>query len=247
MLVDVHCHLDHPDFNKDLNKVIKRAEENNFVSIITNGTSYSSNKKVLEISKKYKIVKPALGLYPEEAIKLSKEQLKKELDFIKSNNPIAIGEIGLDQFRVKNLEKQKEVFKKLLNLSKELDLPVLVHSRKAETETIEVLEELKMKKVVMHCFGGNKEQTERAEKNGWVFSIPTSIVKNKGFKKLAKRVSLSKILTETDAPYLSPFENKRNEPSFITESIRKIAEVKKISEEELTKIIYSNYQKMFKV
>ena len=90
-------------------------------------------------------------------------------------------------------------------------------------------EKLKIKKVVMHCFSGNKELTERATNNGWMFSVPSIVVRSKTYRKLAKRIPLNQLLTETDAPFLSPFEGKRNEPSFITESIKKIAELKKIT------------------
>lgn len=247
MLIDIHCHLDFKDFEKDLDKVIERAEKNNFISLIANGVDHESNLKVLEISKKYKIVKPALGLYPDRAIKLSEKEIDKEIDFIRKNKPFAIGETGIDHFRVENPEKQKKAFKKFIDLAKELDIPIIVHSRKAEQDVIEILEKSKIKKVILHCFSGNKELIERAEENGWMFSIPTSIVKNKTFKKLAKRISLNKILTETDAPYLSPFEGKRNEPSFILESLKKIAEIKGITQREIENIIFSNYQRMFKL
>ena len=247
MLVDVHCHLDFPQFEKDLDQVIKRAEKNGFVALIANGVHLESNKKVLELSKKYKIIKPAFGLYPEHAVESSEKEIEEVIDFIRKKKPIAIGESGIDYFRVKNPDKQKKAFQKLINLAKELDIPIIIHSRKAEQDTIEILEKSKIKKVIMHCFSGNKELLERAEKNGWMFSIPPSLVRNKTFKKLAKRVPLSRILTETDAPYLSPFEGKRNEPSFILESIKKIAEIKGITEDELKKIIYSNYQRMFNI
>ena len=98
----------------------------------------------------------------------------------------------------------------------------------------------------MHCFGGNLEQTEQAINLGCYFSIPPSIIRNKSFKKLVKRIPLDKILTETDAPYLSPYEDvKRNEPSFIIETIKKIAEIKHLTVEETERIIFMNYQRLF--
>jgi len=245
MLIDVHCHLDFKEFDKDRDEVIKKAEKNNFKVILVNGTDLTRNKKILELSKKYEILKPAFGLYPVMAESISKKDLKENLEFIEKNNPIAIGEVGLDLYNGKNLEKQKEVLKKLIELSKKLNIPIIVHSRKAEQETIDFLKENKAKKVILHCFSGNSEQTKRAEELGYLFSIPATIVRNKTFKKLAKRIKLNSILTETDAPYLSPYEGKRNEPSYIKETIRKISEIKKITEEELEKIIFMNYQKLF--
>ena len=245
MLVDVHCHLDFKEFEKDLPKVIERAKKNGLKAIISNGTNLERNKKVLEISRKYEIVKPAFGLYPVEAETISTKNLKENIKFIENNNPVAIGEVGLDLHHGKDIEKQKQVLKRMIELSRKLKIPIIVHSRKAEEETIRFLEKNNAKKVIMHCFGGNKELTERAAKNGWMFSIPTSIVRNKSFKKLAKRIPLSQVLTETDAPFLSPYEKKRNEPSFINETIRKLSEVLFLPEERIEKTIYENYKRLF--
>ncbi|MBT3690697.1 TatD family hydrolase [Candidatus Woesearchaeota archaeon] len=246
MLIDVHCHLDYKDFDKDRDEVIENAKKNNVKIIISNGTDLESNKKVLELSKKYDIIKPAFGLYPVEAENLSEEEIDETLNFIKKNNPVAIGEVGLDLYNGKDIEKQKKVLVKLIDLSKELDIPLIIHSRKAEEEVIELLKETKPKKVILHCFCGNKELTKEAESLGYVFSIPATIIRTKTFKKLAKRIQLKSILTETDAPFLSPYEGKRNEPAYIKETIKKISEIKGLTEEELEKIIFMNYQNLFK-
>nr|MBA4405454.1 hypothetical protein [Nanoarchaeum sp.] len=243
MLVDVHCHLDLLEKQKNLDEAMKNAKD--FYCIISNSTDPKSNRKNLEYPKKYKNVKVALGMYPEHAVELSNKEIDDEISFIKKNKPFAIGEVGLDNFRVVNMKKQKEVFSKFIKLSNDLNIPVIVHSRKAELETLECLEENNAKKVVMHCFSGNKELVERGVKNGYYFTIPTSVVKNKTFRKLVVRVPLNRILTETDAPYLSPIENEANEPAFIKESMKKIAEIKKITVEEMEKIIYMNFQNLF--
>jgi len=246
MIVDVHCHLDFEQFDNDRDEVIKRAKDNGVKIIISNGTNLEKNKKVLEISKKYDIVKPAFGIYPTEAETMSEKEINETLKFIEKNKPFAIGEVGLDLNHGKNLEKQKIVLKKLIDIAKKFDIPIIVHSWKAEKETIDFLEENKAKKVIMHCFSGNSESIEKAESLGYKFSIPPSIVRNKTFKKLVKKIQLKSILTETDAPFLSPYEGKRNESSFIKETINKIAEIKGILPEELEKIIYMNYQNLFK-
>jgi TatD DNase family protein len=246
MLIDAHTHLDYKKFEKDLDKVIERAEDNNFIAIISNGTGPESNRKVLEISKKYKIIKPALGIYPIDALEMSDDEIDKEIEFIKKSKPIAIGEVGIDYYHTNIKEKQKINFKKFIKLSKELDIPIIVHSRNAEEDVVQILEEEGAKKVMMHCFSsGKKELVERIEKNGWYFSIPAIIVRNKTFKKLVKRISMEKVLTETDAPFLSPFKGKRNEPSFIKETIKKIAEIKQLTEKEVEDKIYSNYKRLF--
>jgi TatD DNase family protein len=241
MLVDIHTHLDLLEKEKDLDEVINK---DNVKVIISNGTGPESNRRVLEIAKLYEKVKPALGMYPDKAIKLTDKEIDEEINFIKKTNPFAIGEVGLDNFRVENIERQKEVLIKFINLSKELDIPIIVHSRKAEEETLKLLEENNAKKVIMHCFSGNKELTDKAISLNYYFTIPCTIIKNKTFRKLVKRIPLNKLLTETDAPYLSPREEP-NEPAFIKDSIKKIAELKQITEEELEKIIFMNYQNIF--
>jgi TatD DNase family protein len=246
MIIDVHCHLDFEQFDGDRDEVIERAKQNNVKIIISNGTNLEKNKKVLELSKKYDIIKPAFGLYPTEAESMSEKEITEIFDFIKKNKPVAIGEVGLDLKHGKNIEKQKKVLEKMIDLSKKLDIPLIVHSWKAEKETLELLKENEAEKVIMHCFCGNAELTEEAESLGYSFSIPASIVKSKTFRKLAKRIQLKSILTETDAPFLSPYEGKRNEPAYIKETIKKIAEIKKITEEELENIIFMNYQNLFK-
>ena len=242
MLIDVHTHLDLLEKEKDLDKVLENSKKVKI--IITNGTSPESNRRVLEISEKYEKVKPALGMYPDKAISLTDKEMDKEIKFIKSKKPIAMGEVGLDNYRVKNLEKQKKVLIKFIELSKELDIPIIIHSRKAEEETLDVLEENNAKKVIMHCFSGNKELTERAVALGYYFTIPCTITRNKTFRKLSKRIPLNRLLTETDAPYLSP-RDEANEPAFIEDSIKKIAELKQLNEEELERIIFMNYQNVF--
>ena len=245
MLVDVHAHMDHKDFEKDIDEVIKRSEKENFGAIISNGTDPKSNRRVLELSKKHELIKATLGIYPIEALELSNKEIDEEIEFIRNSRPIAIGEVGLDNYRVKNLEKQKEVLTKIAKLSRELDIPLIVHSRKAEEETINLLEKLKIKKVIMHCFSGNGELTERGIKIGWMFSIPAMVITSKTYRKLAKRVPTNQILTETDAPFLSPIKGERNESSNIKAAVKKISELKKITSEELEKIIYANFQRMF--
>ena len=102
-----------------------------------------------------------------------------------------------------------------------------------------------MKKVVMHCFSGKFKLVKRIEDNGWFFSIPTNIIKLLHFQNIVKEVSLNQLLTETDAPFLSPYKDRINEPSFIVETIRKMSEIKQMDENEIKNIIYMNFQKIF--
>ena len=247
MLVDVHSHLNFKDFDKDRDEVVKRAEKLN-MTIVDSATNISDAKRSLELSKKYKIIKSSLGLYPLYAIKLNEKKLNEEIDFIKENKDkiIAIGEIGLDKsIEDHKIKEQEEIFRKVLTLAEKIKKPIVIHSRKAEKECIDILETFKIKSIDMHCFGGNFKLVKRIQDNGWFFSIPTNIVRLLHFQQIVEQTSMSQILTETDAPYLSPFKDKRNEPSFVVETIKKISEIKKLDEEEVKNLIYMNFQKTF--
>jgi len=244
MLIDVHTHLDSKSFRKDLTEVIERAKQENVVAIVNNGLNIESNRKTLELSKKYSIIKPSLGLYPLDALKLSEEEIEKEIEFIKKSKHVAISEVGLDYLTSKD-KKQEIIFEKFISLAEKLKIPIIVHSRKAEEECLNLLISSKIKKVILHCFNGDKKQIKLAEKNNFMFSIPTIITRSKHFQDLVKNVSLKNILTETDAPLLSPFPKTRNEPAFIKETIKQIAVDKRLNEQEVEKIIFMNYQSTF--
>jgi len=252
LLVDVHAHLDLNEFDSDLDEVIKRAETAGVKAIISNGLNPESNRKTLELSRKYKIVKPAFGLYPNDALKLTEKEIESELNFIEKNKDkiAAIGEVGLDYKYCKKKQEQelqKEIFLKIINLSKKINKPLIIHSRKAEQEIISILENSDAKKVVLHCFSGKLRLIKRAAGLGYYFSVPTNVVRSNQFQKLVEIVDINKLLTETDSPYLSPYKNKRNEPSFIIEAIKKIAEIKNISINETANNIFMNYQKIFSI
>lgn len=244
MLIDVHCHLDFPDFT-DLDKVIERAKKAGVVSIISNGVNQESNRAVLEIAKKYEIVKPALGFYPDEAVKQDDDAVNKEIEFISEQKPVAIGEVGLDNYRVQNPERQKEVFKRFIHLAEKMNLPIIVHARKAEQEAVELLQSYKLKKVIMHCFSGSLQLAKKIADNGWYFSIPPSIVYTSNFQELVRAVNSTHLLTETDAPFLGPVKGERDEPAFVAFTIREIARIKRIEAEEAENIVFMNYKRIF--
>lgn len=259
MIVDVHTHLTFDQFSKDLNEVIERAKQVGVISILCSGVDHESNVKVLELSKKYDIIKASLGIYPLDAVGLGHYDsvprgartidVDSEIEFIRENKDkiIAIGEIGLDKSPEVDckLEEQKEVFWKVIKLAEEIKKPIVVHTRKAEKECLEILESSKLKNVVLHCFTGNLKLVKKAEDLGFYLSIPAIITRLKHFQEVVERTSLSNLLTETDAPYLSPYKEQRNEPSYIKETIKIIAKIKNITEKETEKIIFSNYQKVF--
>jgi TatD DNase family protein len=179
---------------------------------------------------------------------MTETEVQDILDTIKKNrkNIVAIGEVGLDFWEEENTkEEQKKNFLNMIDFAEELKLPMVIHSRKAELEAVEILESSKQKKIMMHCFSGSRKLIKRCEKNGWMFSIPTNITFSEHFQMMAKEVSMSQIMTETDAPYLPPVKGERNEPANVRYTIKKIAELKKLDEQEVENMVYANYQKFF--
>ncbi|MBT5022431.1 TatD family hydrolase [Candidatus Woesearchaeota archaeon] len=257
ILVDVHTHLDYHVFEKDIDQVIERAKAAGVKRIITNGIDAQTNRKALELASRFDIVEAALGIYPQDALaaevdeesenplKVKPFDVDEELEFIKKQKPIALGEVGLEYKYGTDFETQKKVFQKFIELGEKLNVPLLIHSRKAELDVVEMIESSSIKKAVMHCFCGKLKLAKRAYDNGCFFSIPTNVVRNEHFQKIVEIVDIGKIFTETDAPYLSPFPGKRNEPAFITESVNKIAEIKKMTVEETGNNIFKNYLSIF--
>lgn len=242
MLVDVHCHLHFKEIISDIDNILKRAKENNFSAILNSGTSLESNKITLELSKKYDLIKSSLGIYPTEI-----KDINKEIEFIEKNKKQiwAIGEVGLDFKEAKNFEEQKKNFLKIIDLAERINKPIIIHSRKGEKEVLDLLETSKLKKVILHCFSGNFNLIKRAIDLNYSFSIPPVIVRLEHFQKLVELSPSTKLLTESDAPFLSPYKGQYNEPSFIKETIKHIAKIKKITEEETEKIVFMNFQKIF--
>ncbi|MBS3175950.1 TatD family hydrolase [Candidatus Woesearchaeota archaeon] len=258
ILVDVHCHLDHEYFKDKLDEVLKRAKEAGIRAIITQGVNHESNEKLLELAKKDPIIKPAMGLYPLDPpnVKLSTEDpfmsrskvsVDKTLAFIEKNknNIIAIGEVGMDFKFSDDEEPQAENFKKIIDLARKIKKPLIIHSRKAEKSVIDLLEDAKFFNADMHCFSGKKSQLKRGADLGLFFSIPTNVTRSDQFQSNVSHLPMANILTETDAPWLSPYPGKMNEPAFIKEAVEKIAEIKKLTAEEAANQIFQNYQKLF--
>lgn len=245
-LIDTHAHLDFYPKSK-IPSIIKRAKQKRVKIILSNGVNPSSNRKTLNLSKRFPEIKACLGLYPVDALSLSDKEFEQELEFIKKNkNKIsAIGEIGIDLKEATKLKKQEKNFIKLINLSKELNKPIIIHSRKAEEKVIEILEKLKHKKVIMHCFSGKLKLVKRIIKNSWLLSIPTSVKNAEHFQKVIEIAPIENLLCETDSPFLHPDKKPNNEPANVIESYKKIAEIKNLSLKEVEKRIYENYKLVF--
>jgi len=249
MFIDIHCHLDMIDKDeKEIRKIIENADKKN-VLIITQGVSIQSNRKALELVEKHGNVKCALGLYPIDAINLNEKEINNEIKFIENNKEkiIAIGEVGLDFKEEENEDKRKkqiETFRKFIKLSIKLNKPIIVHSRKAEAECIQLLEKENAKKVVMHCFNGNFNLVEKIVKNGWYLTIPTNVTRNEHFQKIIEKTPINQLFCETDSPYLHPNKEWPNVPANVIVSYEKIAQIKGMKLKDAERAIEANFDKV---
>jgi TatD DNase family protein len=264
-LVDVHSHLESERFKKDLDEVVNRAREAGVKFIITSGVNPSTNRESLKLQEKYPdIVKVSFGIYPIDAIMekikdageesslryVEEFSVDKELKWIEENKDscVAIGECGLDYKVIEgHEEEQKEVFSKVIDLAKKIDKPLVIHSRKAEADAIDMMEEKNCKRVLMHCFNGKKSLIKRCIALGWSFSVPPVITRLEHFKMLVEMVPLKQLLTETDAPYLSHIAGERNESANVAVTIKEIAKIKELSEEVVASQIFKNAKELFKL
>ena len=254
---DSHCHLNDEKFDNDKHEIIKNLIKNDISKFIIAGYSLESSIKSLEISNNYDFIYSTCGISPND-IPQDTHKFWKELDEIeslaKSNKKfIAIGEIGLDYYWNKeNKDLQKQVFIKQIEIANKLGLPIVIHTRDAMIDTISILKEHTVKeKGVFHCCPQNQELIKEALELGFYISFagPITFKNSKNANEIIKLVPNDRILIETDSPYLAPepIRGTRNTPANVKYVAQKIADVKSISLEEISKITYSNTCKIFKI
>lgn len=249
--VDVHTHLEMPEFDSDRELVIKRAKEANLTFICTVGTEPKYWPKVREISHKNDNIYFALGLHPHEASKYSKDLEKELLTYLSDKKCLMLGEIGLDFFKnYSPRDKQIEVLRRQLDIAEELNMPVMIHIRDAHGEAKEILKNRKLTGII-HCFSGNVDDAKFYIDLGYYISIPGTITfkKTTNVVDVVKNIPIDYLLTETDAPFLAPepYRGKRNEPLFVINTLKKIAEIKGLSEEDVARVIKINTSLVFRL
>lgn len=250
MFIDTHCHLSSEDY-ESIDKVIEEAKENNVKYLIVSGYDKKSIKEVIEIANRYDNIYLTLGYHPSEADITTDEDLIELKEIIKNNKKvIGIGEIGLDYHWVKdNKEKQKELFIKQVNIAKELDLPVVIHSRDAFQDTFDILKETNHRGVI-HCFSGNIENAKMYSSIGYYFGIGGVLTfSNSNLKETIKEIPLDRILLETDSPYLAPtpYRGHQNEPKFIPIIAKELSDILNKNIEEIEEKIRENTSKIFNI
>ena len=251
-MIDSHCHLDHEPLKSDLSNIIKRSKDVGIEKLLTISTSVESFQKIKNIINEDEIIFGTIGIHPHET-----DNNEISIDYIVKNfeeNPkiIGIGETGLD-FYYNNSDKEKQIksFKKHIEASIKTNSPLIVHSRNAEDETFEILNKYhgEKLKILMHCFTGSKNFAEKLLELNAFFSASGIITfKNSiDLQDTFKILPLEKILIETDSPYLAPVPNrgKKNEPSFLSYTAQKLADIKDVSKKEITKITTKNFNNLF--
>ena len=251
-MIDSHCHLDHEPLLSDLSNVLIRSKKVGIEKLLTISTSFESFSRVKELVKKDEMIFGTIGIHPHETSTniITSKQIIENLN----ENPriIGIGETGLD-FYYNNSEKDRQItsFKEHIEASIESNTPLIVHSRDAEKETFDILNEYKDEKIkiLMHCFTGSKEFSKKLMTLNSFFSASGIITfKNSlDLQDTFKSIPIDNILIETDSPFLAPVpkRGKKNEPSFIDFTATKLAEIKDISKEDLVKKTTENFNKLF--
>lgn len=248
-LIDSHCHLEMDDFDEDRNDVFKRIEDKLELAIQV-ASDIPSNQNVLEYCEKYPFIYGAIGLHPHDSESFSDEFyqfLEKNISLPKI---LAVGEIGLDYFKAHSpVETQKTIFRTLLRFAKKHDKPVIIHSREAFEDILQILNEEKIERVVFHCFSGNWEEAQKILGKGYMLSFSGTVTfpKNLTGQEVLKNVPMDRFFVETDAPFLTPvpFRGKRNEPVYVEHTAKKAAELKQLPIEKIVEATSQNVKRFF--
>jgi TatD DNase family protein len=258
MFIDSHAHIDGDDFDNDREAVIERAHAAGVSVILNVGTGDPHSgvlERAVELGKAHKNVYTAIGTHPHDARLYDDAAEEKIKNLINDEHVIAWGEIGLD-FHYDNSPRdvQLEVFKRQLRAARECDLPVVIHTREAETETIEILRseyEGAQRRGVFHCFSGSMDLAQRAIEIGFMISFSGIVTFKKAeeLRAVAKQVPLDRLLIETDCPYLTPipYRGKRNEPAYVVEVARCLAGLHGVELEEMARITTDNFNRFFEL
>jgi len=256
MFIDSHAHIDGPEFDADREEVLKRAQDAGVLTILNIGTGDPDSgafERAVEFGKTHENIYTAIGTHPHGARLYDDRTEEKIRTLIKNERVIAWGEIGLD-FHYDNSPRdvQVEVFKRQLRAARECDLPVIIHTREAESETIEILQSEYAgaeRGGIFHCFSGSLELAQAALSLGFMISFSGILTFNKAdeLREVAKHVPLARMLIETDCPYLSPvpYRGKRNEPAYVVEVARTLGELYDVELEAMAYLTSDNFRRFF--
>ncbi|MFA8343587.1 MAG: TatD family hydrolase [Rhodothermaceae bacterium] len=252
MFIDTHAHLFYKNFNGELDQIVERAIEANVKYMVCPGTDVKTSKQSIEIAEKYQSVYATVGIHPHDTKGFTGKEISELRKLADHKKVVAIGEIGLDyyyDFSPKN--QQIKAFKAQLDLAAELDLPVVIHNREANEDTMNILREYKSKnlKGQLHCYAGTIEDAEELIEMGFLISFTGNITfkKLEELREILKTIPVENLMLETDCPFMTPvpFRGKRNEPSYIPYIAEKVAEIHNVSVEEVEQLTTFNALNLF--
>lgn len=254
MIFDTHAHYDDEAFNEDREQLIDEISGSQIGKIVNVGANLATSKNSVDLSEKYDFFYAAVGVHPDDAAEVTDEGIERIKELAKGKKVVAIGEIGLDYYWNKeNSDIQKSAFKRQIELARELSLPIIVHSREAAKDTMDILHETDAGKIggVIHCFSYSPEIAMESVKMGFHIGIG-GVVTFKNAKKLKESVEaipLEKIVLETDCPYLAPdpFRGKRNYSGYLQYVVKTIAEFKNTDIKTVEDITYKNAIDMYRL
>jgi TatD DNase family protein len=254
-LIDTHAHLTFEQLADNVDEVLLRSKEAGVTSWITVGTDPEQNQKVIELAEKYDNLYAAVGIHPHEAKDVTTDTMIHLIKLAEYPKVVAIGETGLDyHYDHSPREEQKSVFINHLQIAGELKLPVIIHSREAFDETIEIVDEFagQIEKIVFHCFTGTADQAQTIIDKGFYISFTGAVTfKNaKNVRQAAEAVPIEKMMIETDCPYMSPEPMRKqriNEPALLVYTAEFLAELKGLLPEEFADITTATAQRFFAI
>ena len=251
-LLDTHAHLDFPQFKNDLDQVLERARQAGVAAILNAGTDEQSSVRAVELSKKYPQIGASVGIHPHGAARVSAGWLKKLEGLAAEETALAVGETGLDFYRnLSPREEQETLFREHIRLARRIAQPVIIHSREAHPETLQILreEQLPGRGGVMHCFSGHRSQAEAFLDLGFYISLagPLTYPRSHALRDLLNYIPPERLLLETDAPYLAPqaYRGKRNEPAYVKLIYERAALALNRDPARLAEQIYVNAIRLF--
>ncbi|MCG6553084.1 MAG: YchF/TatD family DNA exonuclease [Candidatus Magnetominusculus sp. LBB02] len=249
-MIDTHCHLEMSPFEGETDSVIDRAHSVGVNTMITIGSSPDSIEKAAALTGRYPSVYAAIGIHPHDASLFTSDIYRQIKDLSSNKKVVAIGETGLDyHYKHSPVDVQKEVFIKQITLSKETNLPVIIHCREADDDVVSIIKSESVSQGVLHCFSGDEKMAEAVIKAGLLISI-SGVVTFKNAAALRAVVAAIPddfLLVETDAPYLAPMPHrgKRNEPAYVTHTARAVAQIRGVAYEDIDRITTLNANRLF--
>lgn len=254
--IDIHCHLDFPDYGDEVGEVLVRMRERE-VGAITIGTDLESSQRAVKIAEENEDIWACIGIHPAPSLqgKAWSETEKEFEKLVSSPKVVAIGECGLDFFRtaLENLEnekkRQKKLFEKQIEFALKYDKPLMLHCRNAYDEAVDILKAYSGSRGNFHFFAGDTNQAKKILDMGFTVSFTGVITFTQDYDEVLKFIPKGSIMSETDSPFVAPvpYRGKRNEPAFVVEVVKRMAEIRRIPEEEMSRELLQTAEKIFRI